>query len=229
VDFERALNKIGAQCLPYPEKGSTIGDAIALFEKEITALPDAIAQANKNFLVYCLVGVLKMLQGHAKCRHIDGLGIIMTSCDASILDEVPDDIVKLSARIVKRWWSSYGLSYVTKAFRVESEVRLLFPYYDIHELVVYFVCVLWCREKAVVEVRLKLLMTWLVLRHVPTMTTSYRKGTPRLIGALLEIKVMALLVILLRVTQNLLKAMTMRCDEGFSVLRCNRRFGLPII
>jgi hypothetical protein len=93
VDFERALNKIGAQCLPYPEKGSTIGDAVTLFEKEITALPDAIAQANKNFLVYCLVGVLKMLQGHAKCRHIDGLGIIMTSCDASILDEVPDDIV----------------------------------------------------------------------------------------------------------------------------------------
>jgi hypothetical protein len=85
-----------------------------------------IAKANKNFLVYCLVGVLKMLQGHAKCRHIDGLGAVMNSCDASILDEVLDNIAKLSACIMKRWWSSYGLSYVTEAFRVEPEVRLFF-------------------------------------------------------------------------------------------------------
>jgi hypothetical protein len=35
-------------------------------------------------------------------------------------------IVKLSARIVKRCWSSYGLPYVTKAFCVEPEVRLPF-------------------------------------------------------------------------------------------------------
>jgi hypothetical protein len=101
-DLERALNEISMRCLPFPEKGSTIVDAIAWFETEITTLLDAIAQANKNFLVYCLVGVLKMLQGHAKCHHIDGLGVIMNSCDASILDEVMDDIAKLFARIMKR-------------------------------------------------------------------------------------------------------------------------------
>jgi hypothetical protein len=88
-------------------------------------LPDVIAKANKNFLVYCLVGVLKMLQGQGKCRHIDGLGSIMNSCGASILDEVLDDIVMLSACIVKRWWSSYGLPYVTEALRVGLEVRLI--------------------------------------------------------------------------------------------------------
>jgi hypothetical protein len=49
----------------------------------------------------------------------------MNLCYASILDEVPDDIAKLSARIVKRSWSSYGLPYVTKAFRVKPEVRML--------------------------------------------------------------------------------------------------------
>jgi hypothetical protein len=49
-----------------------------------------------------------------KCHHVDDLGAIMNSCDASI-----------SALIVKRWWSSYGLPYVTEAFRVEPEVRLL--------------------------------------------------------------------------------------------------------
>jgi hypothetical protein len=84
-----------------------------------------IAKVNKNFLVYCLVGVFKMLQGHAKCCHIDGLAAIMISCDASILDKVPDNTAKLSACIIKRWWSSYGLSYVTEAFRIVLEVRLL--------------------------------------------------------------------------------------------------------
>jgi hypothetical protein len=60
-----------------------------------------------------------------KCHHIDGLGAIMNSCDASILDEVLDDIAKFSALIVKRWWSLYDLPYVTEACHVEPEVRFL--------------------------------------------------------------------------------------------------------
>jgi hypothetical protein len=46
----------------------------------------------------------------------------MPSYNASILDVVPDDISKLLARIVKKWWSSYGLPYVTKAFHIQLEV-----------------------------------------------------------------------------------------------------------
>jgi hypothetical protein len=30
----------------------------------------------------------------------------MSSCDASILDEIPNDIAKLAVHIVKRWWTS---------------------------------------------------------------------------------------------------------------------------
>jgi hypothetical protein len=101
--LEGALNEVGMRCLPYPEKGRTIGDVITWFKKEIQALPDTVAKGNKNFLVYCLVGVFTMLQGHAECHHINGLGAIMNSCNASILDEVPDDIAKLSTHIVKRW------------------------------------------------------------------------------------------------------------------------------
>jgi hypothetical protein len=46
----------------------------------------------------------------------------MSSCDASILDEIPDDIVKLTTCIVKRWWASHGQPYVTDAFSIEPEV-----------------------------------------------------------------------------------------------------------
>jgi hypothetical protein len=75
---------------------------------------------------------------------------------------------------------------------------------------------------------LELLTMQLVLRRMPTMITDCHKGTPRPIGALLEIKSMSLLVILLRAIRNLSKATAMRCDEGFSVLSCNRRFGLLV-
>jgi hypothetical protein len=81
-------------------------------------------KANKNFLVYCLVGVLKMLDENVECHHHDGLDAIMSSCDASIIDEKPDEIAKLAACIVKRWWTSHGLPYVTDVFRIELEVGI---------------------------------------------------------------------------------------------------------
>jgi hypothetical protein len=70
VELERAMNDIGVRCLPYSKKGSTIGEITAWFTNEIQALLNAIAKANKNFLVYCLIGVLKMLQEHARCSHV---------------------------------------------------------------------------------------------------------------------------------------------------------------
>jgi hypothetical protein len=124
VNLEKAVNEIGAWCLPYPRKRSTISEIIMWFDKEIRALPNAIAKANKNFLVYCLVGVLKMIYEHAKRHHIDGLDAIMSLCNASILDEIPDEIARLAVRIVKRWRASHGLPYVTDAFCIESEVRI---------------------------------------------------------------------------------------------------------
>jgi hypothetical protein len=55
------VNDIGVRYLPYPRKNSTIGEAIMWFDMKIKALSDVIVKANKNFLVYCLIGVLKML------------------------------------------------------------------------------------------------------------------------------------------------------------------------
>jgi hypothetical protein len=109
----------------YPKKGSTIGDITVWFAKEVHVLPNAIAKANKNFIAYCLFGVLKMLQELAQCSHVKGLEPVMAACDASIFIEVPEDVVKLSAPILKKWWSSYGLPYVIETVRLELEVSLL--------------------------------------------------------------------------------------------------------
>jgi hypothetical protein len=103
VQLEKAVNEIGARCLPYPEKGSTIGEITAWFNK-------------------------------------DGLENNMAACDASIFDEVPEDISKLSARILKRWWSSYGLPYVTESFRIELEVKLSVFISQYSCVIVFYLC-----------------------------------------------------------------------------------------
>jgi hypothetical protein len=82
--LEKAVNEFGAGCLPYPGKKSTIGSIIGWFDSEIKLLPATIAKANKNFLCYAVVGILRMLY-HNGCDHIEGLQTIMASCDASIL------------------------------------------------------------------------------------------------------------------------------------------------
>jgi hypothetical protein len=124
VELEGAVNEIDVRCLSYPKKDSTIGEITVWFTKEVQALPCVIAKANKNFLIYCLVSVLKMLQEHAQCSHMDGLETIKAACDASIFDEVPDDTLKLSAHIVKKCWTSYRLPYVIEIVCIELEVRL---------------------------------------------------------------------------------------------------------
>jgi hypothetical protein len=68
-----------------------------------------------------------MLQEHAQCSHVSRLEAIMTACDASIFVNVPVDILKIPARIVKKW-SSYGLPYATEISCASLFNSLLFTY-----------------------------------------------------------------------------------------------------
>jgi hypothetical protein len=85
---------------------------IGWFDEEIQALPTAVIKANKNFLCYCIAGVLRMLYENG-CSHVDELQTLMNSCNASILDDIPEEIGRLAGRIVWKWWATYGLPYVT--------------------------------------------------------------------------------------------------------------------
>jgi hypothetical protein len=80
-------------------------EIVEWFDKEVQALPGVITKKNKNFLCYCLAGVLRMMYENASCGHLEGLEAIMNSCDASLLDDIPDEIAKLSGRIVRGWWA----------------------------------------------------------------------------------------------------------------------------
>jgi hypothetical protein len=51
-DLELVLGELGTKCLPYPEKGSTIGDIVRWFEGEVKSLPATFTRANKNFACF---------------------------------------------------------------------------------------------------------------------------------------------------------------------------------
>jgi hypothetical protein len=131
INLAKVVNVIGVQCLPHLGKGSTIGEIVEWFDKEIQALPSTITKVNMNFLCYCLAGVLRMLRKNANYDHLEGLEVIMNSCDAPLLNDIPDEIAKLSGHIVRRWWSLHGLPYVMDIFRVVPEVRVFAACYDV--------------------------------------------------------------------------------------------------
>jgi hypothetical protein len=126
----------------------------------------------------------------------------MNSCDTSILDEVSDDIAKLYARILKRWGSSYGLPYVTEAFRVEPKVRLIITTLQYSKIDCLF-CLSYDIGGGDAEVLHEFLTTQRILRRMPAVTARRHGGIPRPIAALPEIKAMALLLICPRVTLRL--------------------------
>jgi hypothetical protein len=78
-------------------------------------------RANKNFACYTIVGVLRMLQEY-DCEHLPELHPFVASSDASLLDDIPSEVQKIVARLMRELWSQHGLSEVSRRVRREPEV-----------------------------------------------------------------------------------------------------------
>jgi hypothetical protein len=94
------------------------------FDNEIEVLPATVAKENNFFVCYAVVGILWMLYDNS-CDHIEGLQSIMATCDASKLYDLPEELSKLTGRLVKKWWMEHGLPDVTNGFRKKPVVRML--------------------------------------------------------------------------------------------------------
>lgn len=116
------MREFGASCLPYSGKGITIGEIIGWFDKEIKYLPATFVKENKNFMCYAIVGVLRMLYDNG-CDNVEGLQKIMASCDATILENLPEELTKLTGHVVKKWWSEHGLPDAAGQLRRDPEVN----------------------------------------------------------------------------------------------------------
>jgi hypothetical protein len=58
------------------------------FRAEITAMPTAFVECNKNITYCALIGIFQMLAGEG-CRHLPELKKLALSCDASVLQDFP--------------------------------------------------------------------------------------------------------------------------------------------
>jgi hypothetical protein len=74
--LEGALNEVGMRCLPYPEKGRTIGDVIAWFKKEVVVFI-WLAICYQSFL--CQTG--GEISYYHVARFVDWLLILFVSYD----------------------------------------------------------------------------------------------------------------------------------------------------
>jgi hypothetical protein len=118
--LEKVMNEFGAQCLPYPGKGSTIDDIIGWFNEEIKVLPATFTKANNFFACYAIIGVLQMLYD-SSCDHLSELQMLMSSCDALLLADLPLELTKLTGHLVQKWWAEHGLPEAVSHLRIELE------------------------------------------------------------------------------------------------------------
>jgi hypothetical protein len=114
------LGGLGAQCLPYPEKGALIRDIVKWFEGEVKSIPETFTQLNKNSVALALAGMLRMLH-ESGCEHLSMLSSLASSSDTSLLDEIPTEVQKIAGRLVHKWWTDHGLPEALHRLRKEPE------------------------------------------------------------------------------------------------------------
>jgi hypothetical protein len=105
LNYELAVNGIGARCLPIDDRAALSDDFFRWFECEVASLPEVFADVNENFVaIVCILHMLK--QG--KCAHLYVLQTVASTCRTSIFSSIPRDVKKATRRIIKEWWRQHG-------------------------------------------------------------------------------------------------------------------------
>jgi hypothetical protein len=120
-DLEKSLGELHRRCLEYPKTSGTISCIIDWFKGEIQALPNTFTEANKNITCFVVASILKMLE-ESSCGHVPELQILVASSDASMLSDIPEDIGKITGRLVRRWWTHHGLLYCMCRLKEDNQV-----------------------------------------------------------------------------------------------------------
>jgi hypothetical protein len=75
---------------------------------------------DKTITCYTLVGVFQIFVGHG-CKHLHGLKELALCCDASVLQDLPKGIGRISKKLVKNWWTKHGLPFSKNERRNDPE------------------------------------------------------------------------------------------------------------
>jgi hypothetical protein len=105
--------------LPFTDKGVKVEEMIDWVVSEVKVVLDTVWRLNDNFTILGIEGVLSMLNGKG-VQELGQLRDLAGSSDASILQQVREDVHKLAGRIKRRWWKPHGLP---KALHRQEEAR----------------------------------------------------------------------------------------------------------
>jgi hypothetical protein len=96
-----SFDKVKAQCLSFPDKGGKVEEMIDWVVGEVKGVPDDVWWLNDKFVILGIEGVLSMLNSDL-CN-------LVGSRDDAVLEDVPEDVHKLTGWIVQKWWKPHGL------------------------------------------------------------------------------------------------------------------------
>jgi ElaB/YqjD/DUF883 family membrane-anchored ribosome-binding protein len=96
---EASVAALWGRCVEFPYD-AFVSDLLKWFQVEVAAMPIAFAECNDNITCYALIGIFEMLVGEG-CDHLAELKKLALSCDASLLEDFPEDLGRIAKRLVK--------------------------------------------------------------------------------------------------------------------------------
>jgi hypothetical protein len=90
-----SFDEVKVRCLHLPAKGTKVEEMINWVVREVQTMLNTVWQLNVNFAILAIKGVLIMLNNE-RCQEPGHLHRLATSSDASILQDVPDNMRKLA-------------------------------------------------------------------------------------------------------------------------------------
>jgi hypothetical protein len=65
-----------------------------------------------------------------ECEHLPELKKLALTCDASIMHDVTDDIIRIAKKLVRNWWTIHGLPYCKQKSEEENRVSFATMCFD---------------------------------------------------------------------------------------------------
>jgi hypothetical protein len=85
--------------LPIPTQNVKVEQLIDWVAWEVKTVPATVWQLNDNFVILALEGILDMLN-NAGCKELSHLHGFAASNNASVIQDIPNDVRKLAGRLV---------------------------------------------------------------------------------------------------------------------------------
>jgi hypothetical protein len=117
-DTEASMTTLSGRSAEFPTDAS-LSDFFEWFRTEVTAMPTAFAECNKNITCYALIGVFQMLAREG-CEHLSELKKLALSYDASVLQDFPVETGQIAKRLMKNW-TKHCLPYCMQKIEEENQ------------------------------------------------------------------------------------------------------------